>query len=416
MFKYLLILIILGVVVAVGLGAGQLGISPEVFAAQKAWIEIVSPAISEIDENGEIIRELQSGDELVAGARLRGGAGSFANIHFPDGSVARIDGETSIILRDSEFDRKSGKLVARLELVAGRIWCKIFSLATPDSAWEVLTPTAVAVVRGTAFGVEYANGKASIVGAENTVEVIPVDSETQELIKEAAVLVVADDVLEVTKELVREAKRDAKILARRVEHASEAAAAAAISGAVIKDIRSKDWVKRARGADDDFDEKVKEIREAVKEDVKEIRRELQKEAKRARKEIKEKLKAAREKAEDLQDELEDKRDEIKSGGVNRLQGVVDRLSVAAVKFSATIENINPEKFEEKLEQLRDDAAKIIEQEKATFQELETKVSSVLIAPVVESAPTVQSVQTIQEPVSADTPASREANILPSIGL
>ena len=193
--RYLILVLILVVLAVTGAALGGFGFLPGVFAAEKAWLEIISPAILEIDESGAVIRELRSGDEISSGSRLRGEAGSFANIHFPDGSAARIDGETTIILRDSEFDAKTGKLIVRFELVAGRIWCKIFSLATDDSAWEVITPTAVAVVRGTAFGVEYLNNKTSVVGAENMVEVIPVDSETKELIKAASAKVLADDVL-----------------------------------------------------------------------------------------------------------------------------------------------------------------------------------------------------------------------------
>lgn len=403
MFKYLLIFSIIAVIV-VGLGAAKFGVSPEVFAAQKAWIEIVTPAVSEIDENGNKLKELQSGDELVAGVRLRGTAGSFANIHFPDGSVARIDGETSIIIRESVFDPKSGKLVARLELLAGRIWCKIFSLATPDSAWEVITPTAVAVVRGTAFGVEYANGKASVLGSENKVEVIPVDSVTRELIREAAAMVSADDVLEVTKDLVLEAKRDAKILARRVEKAGEAAVAAAAPGAVIKNIRSKDWVKRALEADGDFDKKVKEIKVEVREDVREVREKLREETKRARKEIKEKLKTVRQNAKEVRDGLEDARDEIKNGAVDRLQGVVDRLSVAAIKFGATVENINPEKLDAALRGVRENAEKIIEQEGVTIKELVSSVESVLSA---EPAPATS------EPADS---LKLDSRLVPNIGL
>ena len=272
--RYLILVLILVVLAVTGAALGGFGFLPGVFAAEKAWLEIISPAILEIDESGAVIRELRSGDEISSGSRLRGEAGSFANIHFPDGSAARIDGETTIILRDSEFDAKTGKLIVRFELVAGRIWCKIFSLATDDSAWEVITPTAVAVVRGTAFGVEYLNNKTSVVGAENMVEVIPVDSETKELIKAASAKVLADDVLEITEDLAREAKRDVKILARRVEKLGETAAgiAAAAPGVVVRDIREKDWVKRAKVIDEKFDENVRELKKEAKENLQEVRR------------------------------------------------------------------------------------------------------------------------------------------------
>ena len=54
-----------------------------------------------------------------------------------------------------DFEEKTNKLNVRLNLLWGRVWSKVITVLTPESAWEVKTTSAVAVVRGTAFGVEY---------------------------------------------------------------------------------------------------------------------------------------------------------------------------------------------------------------------------------------------------------------------
>ena len=54
----------------------------------------------------------------------------------------------------------------RINLV-GQAWSKIISLATPDSVWEVRTSTAVATVRGTAFGMGTDGNP--VIGSENKV-------------------------------------------------------------------------------------------------------------------------------------------------------------------------------------------------------------------------------------------------------
>lgn len=133
------------------------------------WIEVAQPPVSNTELG--VRRELKSGDMIYAGNIIEVGASGLAVIHFPDGSIARIDSGTKLALADAMYDAESERLVVKMNLIGGRVWSKILALVTSDSAWEVQTTNAVATVRGTAFDMEYKNRKSKILGIEHTVSV-----------------------------------------------------------------------------------------------------------------------------------------------------------------------------------------------------------------------------------------------------
>jgi len=125
----------------------------------KPWIEVVVPPAFVSNEEGSFKRELKTGDEVEVGAIVEVAKRGEANIYFSDGSVARLDGGTKISINAASYDPRSKTLVVKVQLLIGRLWSKIFSLATPESTWEVKTSNAVATVRGTAFGMSSYPGR-----------------------------------------------------------------------------------------------------------------------------------------------------------------------------------------------------------------------------------------------------------------
>lgn len=123
------------------------------------WVEVVIPSVFVSNEDGSLKRELKTGDEVGVGAFVEVAKGGEANIYFPDGSVARLDAGTKISIDAASYDPKSKTLVVKVQLLIGRVWSKIFSLATPESTWEVKTSNAVATVRGTAFSMSSYPGR-----------------------------------------------------------------------------------------------------------------------------------------------------------------------------------------------------------------------------------------------------------------
>ncbi len=141
----------------------------------KPWIEVVASPVFVSNENGGLKRELKTGDEVEAGSFIEVAKRGEANIYFPDGSVARLDAETKLLIDAASYDPKSKTLVVKVQLLIGRVWSKIFSLATPESTWEVKTSNAVATVRGTSFSTKVnRRGVTSIAGGTNRVNVKPV--------------------------------------------------------------------------------------------------------------------------------------------------------------------------------------------------------------------------------------------------
>ena len=156
---------------------------------EKPWIEVISGKVFEFDQNGKLVRELKTGDTIEEKRVLDAGTGTLANIYFGDGSVLKIDSETKIEIWNGMFEKESGKLSVKIQLVLGRIYSQIKNLATVDSEWQVETPNAIAAVRGTAFGVEFSKGKSTVIVVENKVEVAAKDLATNKIIESSKTIV-----------------------------------------------------------------------------------------------------------------------------------------------------------------------------------------------------------------------------------
>ena len=259
---------------------------PSDVTLSKPWIEIVAPGVFELagDQKTEK-RELQTGDELENGTVVGVRKEALANIYFPDGSVARLDSETRLVVEAGEFNPKNNNLNVQLNLLWGRVWSKVITVLTPESTWEVKTTNAVAVVRGTAFGVEYVEeGKSNIVGYENKVAVKLIDPETKKVLPVIAMVVEAKKVLEVKKEVIENIKAQLAVGELR----QGAAVIATKAGKPLIEVKeasekvlNQDWVKRGIEADKKLDEKLRGAREKIKvqkEATKESQKEIQEES------------------------------------------------------------------------------------------------------------------------------------------
>lgn len=229
--------------------------STEAALPTKPWVEVLSSKVFQ----GE--RELQSGDELEFGKETKTDANGSAVIHFLDGSVARLDKESSLVIEEGSFDEINLALKVRMYLTAGRLWSRIIQLATPDSFWEVRTANAVATVRGTAFGIEYIKNKSFVLVAEDVVNVAAVDPATKETIKGTEIKLEEAKQVEIRKEDIKSLAEGVKKL--EPEKAKEG-------------ILKSDWVQGNRAEDAEFDKKLDELKKQNLEE-KEIRKELNKE-------------------------------------------------------------------------------------------------------------------------------------------
>ncbi len=316
----------------------------------KPWLEVVQPAVFELEPDQKTeARELHTGDELSEGVAIKVSKGGLANIYFPDGSVARLDEDTRLVLEAGTFDADDETLKVRINLLWGRVWSKIIGLATPESHWEVKTSTAVATVRGTAFGVEYVKeGEANIVGYENKVEVAMIDPETKEIMEDVRMIVEPEKVLEIKKEVVAKMKTE---LARGAATAAGNAVMNAAGQALMevksapKEMLEMNWVKRGIEADKELQEKLDAMKDRL-EDAQEIRKELRKEL---RNEFLEKIQERREilnqKKEEMKESVREKATEQKEV----LEKRVEERKEALQEVRQEVQEAVREEFQKKTE-------------------------------------------------------------------
>lgn len=225
----------------------------------KPWIEILKSGVSELSFDGaKIVRQLKTGDELQAPTIIKTNGIGLANIYFPNGSVARLDSDTELVLEQGSYDGKDKTLRVKILLSFGRVWSKIFELATPQSLWEVRTAHVVATVRGTAFGVEYLSDKTTIVGSEHSVSVTMIDPKTNAIIEDYKITLSEDQVMAISDESIEAVINGV------------AAIASAVRKSDPEKVLQSEWVERFEAADEALKEKIENIDEI--ESIKEIRK------------------------------------------------------------------------------------------------------------------------------------------------
>jgi hypothetical protein len=98
-------------------------------------------------------RALQAGEQLSAGAVLSTASNSSATLRFADGSVLVLQPGARLVLDTVSVYAGGGMVDTRLRLQQGRVEVGANPRRTPGSRLQVITPSAVAAVRGTRFRV-----------------------------------------------------------------------------------------------------------------------------------------------------------------------------------------------------------------------------------------------------------------------
>ena len=95
------------------------------------------------------------GDRLNAADSIITGANSSAIVEFADGSRIFLEPETTVILNTiSSFDQ-NGMIDTSFRLRGGRVESRVNPGTAPETRFRVLTPPAIAAVKGTEFNVAY---------------------------------------------------------------------------------------------------------------------------------------------------------------------------------------------------------------------------------------------------------------------
>lgn len=206
------------------------------------WVEILAGAAYLRQDGGNLVG-LKTGDEIPSGSVVVTDEKGLVIIHLPDGSSLQLDVSSEVRFDEADYDSSSDTLRVKVALTAGRIWSKIIELATPESYWEIKTTNAVAAVRGTAFGMEYAEGETQIIGSENTVQVQPVDPGNGEVINDNVAQVTGNKILSIRHDASAALKAKRIILAKEVRD-------------LAPEFLERPWVKRAILRDRAINQKI----------------------------------------------------------------------------------------------------------------------------------------------------------------
>ncbi|HEX5674624.1 MAG TPA: FecR domain-containing protein, partial [Azonexus sp.] len=126
-----------------------------------AWLRQTPAPATVVAVSGEVRvtlpdtaeRALQAGEQLAAGAMLVTGADSSATLRFADGSQLVVQPGASVVLDSVSVYAGGGMVDTRLRLQQGRVEVGANPRRVPGSRLQVITPSAVAAVRGTRFRV-----------------------------------------------------------------------------------------------------------------------------------------------------------------------------------------------------------------------------------------------------------------------
>ncbi len=106
-------------------------------------------------QDAETWRLADNGEVLTTGARLRTSTESQAMLTFFEGSTVLMEPSTEIEIEKLAYS-EGGSTTITLKQWMGRTWSRVVTMADPGSHYEIETPSAYALVRGTYFVVDVA--------------------------------------------------------------------------------------------------------------------------------------------------------------------------------------------------------------------------------------------------------------------
>jgi len=119
------------------------------------------------------------GQVLEAGYTVRTGADGRAAIEYFDGSVTRLDHDTTFTITTLEtLDNDDESTVIEGEQANGSTYNRVVSLTDSASRFDVVTPTATASVQGTVYAIfQNSDGSTTVAVVDGDVNVITTDGE-----------------------------------------------------------------------------------------------------------------------------------------------------------------------------------------------------------------------------------------------
>jgi hypothetical protein len=127
--------------------------SPSQALASKCTLSILSGSAEVQTAGAEDGQQGTDGMTLDIGSRVKISPDSHALLTFFDGSTIELEPGTDIEIQQLEYERGQSVTIV-LKQWLGRTWSRVVKMADPASHYEIETPTACAIVRGTLFTTE----------------------------------------------------------------------------------------------------------------------------------------------------------------------------------------------------------------------------------------------------------------------
>src|SRR3990167_1976690 len=145
----------------------------------------LAPDMTLITTNNSKPQTVGSSTPIYVGDTLATSRTGRGLLQWTNGTTALLDYDTKLTLEEND---RTGTHV-RGSLGAGTIWTRVEKVFGKGEYYEIKTQNAVAVVRGTSFGISYKGGITALHVATGTVNLIPADPSTGEPLEDKKVLV-----------------------------------------------------------------------------------------------------------------------------------------------------------------------------------------------------------------------------------
>jgi hypothetical protein len=146
--------------------------SRETAVPETAAIAQASGEVEILPSDGESRQATPAGAQISAGDQVHTGPLSSATLDLGDGSTVALEAETEVTFVQMDVKQDVGGKVIVLRQGIGRAYYHVEPLRDPDARFEIETPTAIVVVRGTSFAVGVAaDGTTQVEVDEGVVDV-----------------------------------------------------------------------------------------------------------------------------------------------------------------------------------------------------------------------------------------------------
>jgi hypothetical protein len=151
-----------------------------VYLAQAAFIVQLIGKVDKVEGKAEVQRQgkgpwfrLEEEHYVRTGDMVRTGDDGRVEIRWLDGTRIRVEPGSCLKVRKCTMNTLKKSKRSEFRLDVGKVWIRIIKRLSPDSKFEIATPTTTAAVRGTIFNVAVDNSGATSVSVfEGTVNVV----------------------------------------------------------------------------------------------------------------------------------------------------------------------------------------------------------------------------------------------------